>query len=114
MAAIQFALLLFLAVITHHSTHGEYPNPSEEEPDGNPAIQAIANAVRDEFQEKSKMKVTKFVVIKYIISEPTYLAAINIGGDQYCHVKIYRSPPEKPHVIDFQCGKKRSDLLIPF
>ncbi|XP_071989374.1 leukocyte cysteine proteinase inhibitor 1-like [Engystomops pustulosus] len=80
-------------------------------------VQDLCNAVKSEFLKQCGINAEKFVAVRYrtqVVAGTMYYVAMDIGGEQYCHVTILehlRHTGKKPSLEKVKCGKTKDDCI---
>ncbi|XP_056416205.1 cystatin-A1-like [Hyla sarda] len=85
-----------------------------------PEIQAACDSIKSEFLKQSGVNAAEFKAMKYksqVVAGTNYFVRVWLGGDQFCHVKIYKPLPhtgEKPSLAGFHLGSTERDPITYF
>ncbi|XP_053513797.1 cystatin-B-like [Artibeus jamaicensis] len=92
---------------------------SETEP-ATAEIQAIADQVKSQLEEKENKKYTMFKAVEYqsqVVAGTNYFIKVQVGNNDFVHLRVYESLPHanKPLALhDYQTNKTRDDKLEYF
>ncbi|XP_036992234.1 cystatin-B-like [Artibeus jamaicensis] len=83
-------------------------------------IQAIADQVKSQLEEKENKKYTMFKAVEYqsqVVGGTNYFIKVQVGNNDFVHLRVYKSLPHanKPLALhDYQTNKTRDDELEYF
>ncbi|XP_075257674.1 cystatin-A-like [Convolutriloba macropyga] len=79
--------------------------------------QEVADKVRDSVEERTNTSYSQFTVVSYkkqTVAGTNYFMKINVGDDNYLHVKAFKPLPhtkEDPRYTDHLSGKGKDDEI---
>ncbi|XP_004443952.1 PREDICTED: stefin-C-like [Ceratotherium simum simum] len=85
-----------------------------------PEIQAIADQVKPQLEEKEKKKFPIFKAVEFrsqVVAGTNYLIKVQVGDDDYVHIQVFKSLPHANRPLDltrYQTNKTRNDKLESF
>ncbi|XP_058379397.1 stefin-C-like [Diceros bicornis minor] len=85
-----------------------------------PEIQAIADQVKPQLEEKEKKKFSIFKAVEFrsqVVAGTNYLIKVQVGDDDYVHIQVFASLPHANRPLDltsYQTNKTRNDKLKSF
>ncbi|KAM5281373.1 cystatin-A [Ctenodactylus gundi] len=85
-----------------------------------PEIQAIADEIKPQLEEKTNASYEEFEAIEYktqVVAGTNYYIKIRVGDEQYIHVKVFRPLPgqnEDLVLSGYQMDKSKDDELTGF
>ncbi|KAM5335614.1 cystatin-B [Glossophaga mutica] len=83
-------------------------------------IQAIADQVKSQLEEKENKKYPIFKAVEYqsqLVAGTNYFIKVQVEDDDFVHIRVYESLPQekKPLALhDYQTNKTRHDKLAYF
>ncbi|XP_036992229.2 cystatin-B-like [Artibeus jamaicensis] len=83
-------------------------------------IQAIADQVKCQLEEKENKKYTMFKAVEYqsqVVAGTNYFIKVQVGNNDFVHLRVYESLPHenKPLALhSYQTNKTRHDKLEYF
>ncbi|XP_036898963.1 cystatin-B [Sturnira hondurensis] len=83
-------------------------------------IQAVADQVKSQLEEKENKKYTMFKAVEYqsqVVAGTNYFIKVQVGDNDFVHLRVYESLPHenKPLALhNYQTNKTRHDKLDYF
>lgn len=83
-------------------------------------VQAIADQVKSQLEEKTNRKYPMFKAVEYqsqVVAGTNYFIKVQVDDDEYVHIRVYERLPQenKPmSLTDYQTNKSRGDELKYF
>ncbi|XP_036436763.1 cystatin-B-like [Colossoma macropomum] len=85
-----------------------------------PEIQKICDEVKPQVEQKAEKKFAVFVAKSFttqVVAGTNYFIKVDVGGNQYIHLRVFRSLPHAGHKLQLhgiQTGKKLNDPIGHF
>ncbi|XP_019601313.2 cystatin-B [Rhinolophus sinicus] len=83
-------------------------------------IQAVADKVKSQLEEKANKKYTLFKAVEYksqLVAGMNYFIKVQVDNDNFVHIRVFESLPHenKPLALhDYQADKTKEDELAYF
>ncbi|XP_056416923.1 cystatin-A1-like [Hyla sarda] len=83
----------------------------------NPEVQGYCDTVKSKFLEQSGLNVTEFKADSYrdqVVAGMYYYIKVWLGGDKYCHIKVYNPLPHtggKPELQGYKLDKSKEESI---
>ncbi|XP_053561788.1 cystatin-B [Bombina bombina] len=82
-----------------------------------PEVQAIADKVRSDIEKQSGKNFGKFIVVSFktqVVAGTNYFIKIQVGGNEYFHVRIHESLPHDGKKVTLsgfkECKTKEEEI----
>ncbi|XP_039713748.1 cystatin-B-like [Pteropus medius] len=85
-----------------------------------PEIQAIADQVKCQLEQKTKKKYPIFKAVEFksqMVGGTNYFIKVQVGDNDFIHIRVFESLPQENRPValhDYQTGKSRCDELDYF